>query len=257
MIAIGRKYLQATAFLLASFGVSQAADTYHKSEYSINLGILPIAKASFSTKMTDGNYSITGSFNAAGIASVIKDISGRTAVSGIKRGNRMLANQYTLVYKDGKRTRTYEVRYRNGNVTATVVRPEPKTKPKNWVEVRDRDLRSVLDPISGLIIPAGGRVCPSRLPIYDGESRMDLVLSSKGTRPFSTTGFSGDAIVCTLRYVPKSGYREGRADIEYLKSISMEVWFAKAENMDLYAPVYARIPTKVGPVYITATKYGG
>jgi hypothetical protein len=57
--------------------------------------------------------------------------------------------------------------------------------------------------------------------------------------------------------VPKSGYREGRADIEYLKSISMEVWFAKAENMDLYAPVYARIPTKVGPVYITATKYGG
>ena len=106
-------------------------------------------------------------------------------------------------------------------------------------------------------ISSGGRVCPTRLPIYDGESRLDLVLSSSGTKPFKTNGFSGDAVVCKARYVPKSGYRQGRKDIEYLKSISMEIWFAKSNNMDVYAPVYAIIPTRVGQVYITATKYGG
>jgi hypothetical protein len=241
----------------AGVSPSLAAEARHTSEYSINLGILPIAKASFSTRMNGPNYSISGSFSSAGLASVLADISGKTTISGAKRGHRLQANTYSLVYKDGKRVRTYDVVYRNGNVTSTTVKPEPKARPDNWVNVKDGDLRSVLDPISGLIIPAGGRICPSRLPIYDGESRLDLVLSPSGTKPFKTNGFSGDAVVCKARYVPKSGYRQGRKDIEYLKSISMEIWFAKSDNMDVYAPVYAVIPTRVGQVYITATKYGG
>ncbi|WP_284775063.1 DUF3108 domain-containing protein [Agrobacterium sp. lyk4-40-TYG-31] len=252
-----QRVFAAAAIALVSLSPAKAAETKHDSEYSIALGVLPIARANFSTRMDGSTYSISGSFSSAGIASVLKDISGRTVVSGAKRGNRMQANEYSLVYKDGKRTRTYDVQYRNGNVTSTTVKPEPKARPDNWVDVKDRDLRSVLDPISGLIFPVGGRICPGRLPIYDGESRLDLVLSSGGTKPFATNGFSGDAIVCNARYVPKSGFRKGRKDIEYLKSISMEIWFAKASNMDVYAPVYARIPTKVGQVYITATKYGG
>ncbi len=247
----------AVTMAFAGVSPSLAAEARHTSEYSINLGILPIAKASFSTRMNGPNYSISGSFSSAGLASVLADISGKTTISGAKRGHRLQANTYSLVYKDGKRVRTYDVVYRNGNVTSTTVKPEPKARPDNWVNVKDGDLRSVLDPISGLIIPAGGRICPSRLPIYDGESRLDLVLSPSGTKPFKTNGFSGDAMVCKARYVPKSGYRQGRKDIEYLKSISMEIWFAKSDNMDVYAPVYAVIPTRVGQVYITATKYGG
>lgn len=247
----------AATIAFAGVSPSLAAEARHTSEYSINLGILPIAKASFSTRMNGPNYSISGSFSSAGLASILADISGKTTISGAKRGHRLQANTYSLVYKDGKRVRTYDVVYRNGNVTSTTVKPEPKARPDNWVNVKDGDLRSVLDPISGLIIPAGGRICPSRLPIYDGESRLDLVLSPSGTKPFKTNGFSGDAVVCKARYVPKSGYRQGRKDIEYLKSISMEIWFAKSDNMDVYAPVYAIIPTRVGQVYITATKYGG
>ncbi|WCK15339.1 DUF3108 domain-containing protein [Agrobacterium tumefaciens] len=257
MIARGKSIFMAVTMAFAGVSPSLAAEARHTSEYSINLGILPIAKASFSTRMNGPNYSISGSFSSAGLASVLADISGKTTISGAKRGHRLQANTYSLVYKDGKRVRTYDVVYRNGNVTSTTVKPEPKARPDNWVNVKDGDLRSVLDPISGLIIPAGGRICPSRLPIYDGESRLDLVLSPSGTRPFKTNGFSGDAVVCKARYVPKSGYRQGRKDIEYLKSISMEIWFAKSDNMDVYAPVYAVIPTRVGQVYITATKYGG
>jgi hypothetical protein len=257
MIARGKSIFMAATIAFAGVSPSLAAEARHTSEYSINLGILPIAKASFSTRMNGPNYSISGSFSSAGLASILADISGKTTISGAKRGHRLQANTYSLVYKDGKRVRTYDVVYRNGNVTSTTVKPEPKARPDNWVNVKDGDLRSVLDPISGLIIPAGGRICPSRLPIYDGESRLDLVLSPSGTKPFKTNGFSGDAVVCKARYVPKSGYRQGRKDIEYLKSISMEIWFAKSDNMDVYAPVYAVIPTRVGQVYITATKYGG
>jgi hypothetical protein len=171
--------------------------------------------------------------------------------------DKLQADRYNLVYSAGKRTRVYDVEYRNGDVTETTVKPEPKRNPKNWIPVTDNDLRSVLDPLSGLIFPASAKVCPSRLPIYDGESRMDLVLTPKGTKPFSTKGFDGEAIVCSIRYVPKSGFRRGRSDIEYLKKTPMEIWFAKAQSANVYAPVYARIPTRMGQVYVTAVKYGG
>lgn len=229
----------------------------HLSEYNISLGVLPIARASFSSEFGSNDYKITGSFQSSGIVSLFSRISADTNVNGAIRGKTLQANSYSLVYTQDKKTRRYDISYRNGNVVSTTIKPEPKPRPPSWVPVSDGDLRSVLDPLSGLIFPEGAQVCPSRLPIYDGESRMDLVLSNKGTKPFSTDGFKGEAVVCEVRYVPKSGFRQGRSDIEFLKSARMEVWFAKAANVNVYAPVYARIPTRVGDVYVTAVKYGG
>lgn len=234
-----------------------SAEIRHVSEYDISLGILPIAKASFSSEFDDRAYKITGIFKSAGIVNIISRISAETSVVGRMQADKLQADRYNLVYSTGKRTRIYDVEYRNGNVTETTVKPEPRRNPKNWIPVTEDDLHSVLDPLSGLIFPANAKICPSRLPIYDGESRMDLVLTLKGTRPFSTDGFKGEAIVCSIRYMPKSGFRRGRSDIEYLRKTPMEIWFAKAQSANVYAPVYARIPTRMGPVYVTAVKYGG
>lgn len=257
-MALGAKRLTGMALaLLVASEPSVASEVRHTTEYSIALGFLPIARASFLTKMDDDRYSISGTFSAAGLASVLKDISGSTTINGVKTSNRLQANQFSLVYRDGKKARTYNVKMRGGNVTSSTISPPPKERAEDWVRVKESDLRAVLDPISGLIFPENAKVCPQRLPVYDGESRMDLILSSAGTKPFETKGFKGEAIVCNIRYSPKSGYRQGRKDIEFLKSISMEVWFAKSDAVKVYAPVYARIPTRVGQVYITATRYGG
>lgn len=242
--------------LLSAISPAKAAEVRHTTEYSIALGPLTIARATFTTKMDANRYRINGTFSSAGLASVLKDISGNTSIAGVKTSNRMQANNFSLLYKDGKRSRTYNVKLSNGNVTSSTISPPPKARPGDWVAVKERDLRAVLDPISGLIFPENTKICPSRLPVYDGESRMDLILTSAGTKPFKTKGFNGEAIVCKIKYSPRSGYRHGRKDIEYLKSISMEVWFAKAEDVKVYAPVYARIPTRLGQVHITATRYG-
>nr|WP_245582571.1 DUF3108 domain-containing protein [Neorhizobium lilium] len=244
------------AFVLSAASMA-AADGQHVSEYDISLGILPIATARFTSDFQDKGYKITGSFKSAGIADIISRVSAETSVSGHVVGERLQADNYNLVYKTGKRTRVYDVAYANGNVKETTIDPPPRRNPDNWVPVSDKDLQSVLDPLSGLIFPGNAKVCPSRLPIYDGESRMDLVLTPAGTKPFSTDGFKGDAIVCSIRYEPKSGFRRGRSDIEYLKKTPMEIWFAKAQPANVYAPVYARIPTRMGQLYVTAVKYGG
>lgn len=258
MLKRSRLLLAATPIALG-LAVTPAipASIRHVSEYDISLGLLPIARASFASEFNGGSYTIAGSFKSSGLVNLFTRVSADTKVSGAVSGKRLQTNSYSLVYTQGKKTRVYDVSYRGGSVVSTTIKPEPGTRPASWVPVSPGDLRSVMDPLSGLIFPEGSQVCPTRLPIYDGESRLDLVLSAKGSKPFSTDGFKGDTIVCEVRYEPKSGYKKGRSDIEFLKKQRMEVWFAKAEGANVYAPVYARIPTRVGDVYVTAVKYGG
>ncbi|MDI7862591.1 DUF3108 domain-containing protein [Rhizobiaceae bacterium n13] len=233
-----------------------AAEVRHRTEYSITLSGLPIARASFSTTMDRTRYVISGNIRSAGIVDIITSISAETSVRGTMQNDRLQAQQYVLSYTKGKRNRLYTVNFRNGNVTSTSTKPEPR-RPRNWVPVTQRDLRKVLDPISGIIIPGNSKVCPKTLPIFDGETRMDLVLAPKGAKSYTAGKFRTDAIVCSVRFVPKSGFRKGRKDIAYLSRLnSMEIWFAKAENVNVYAPVYVRIPTDYGPVAISAVKFG-
>ena len=255
MALLGRRIL--VSAIAALMAIPAGADEIrHRTEYKVSLGILPIARAAFDTRIEDDkSYTVSGDISSAGLADLVTTISAKTTVDGVIRGDRLQAQRYYLYYKSGKRARTYEVRYANGNIVSTTVKPGRRV-PKNWVDVTPGDMRSVLDPISGLIFPGDTKLCSQRLPIYDGEMRMDLVLSPKGSQDFDTDGFSGKATVCSVRFVPRSGYRKGRKDIDYLsKSGQMEIWFAKADTANVYAPVFVSIPTQYGTVTIKAVKY--
>lgn len=233
---------------------SDAAALTQQTEYRIAIGGLPVARAIFNTRVERTRYSISGHVNTSGLADLIADIDADTSVTGTVGGGVLRARNYDLTYSSGKKTRVYRVSFNGGRVTQNTIDPEP-VRPPGWVPVTARHLASALDPISGLVFPLGKRVCPRSLPIFDGETRMDLVLSSKGTRPFKADGYSGDAIVCSVRFVPRGGYKKGRKDIEYLrKSSQMEIWFASAGSLKLMAPVFVRIPTQIGMLTISARK---
>jgi hypothetical protein len=255
MALSGRRILIAAIAALMAVPAG-AEEIRHRTEYRVALGILPIARAAFVTKIEDDkSYQVSGDISSAGLADLVTTISAKTSVDGVIRGDRLQAQRYSLYYKSGKRARTYEVRYSNGNIVSTTVKPERKL-PSNWVNLKPVDMRAVLDPISGLIFPGDTKLCSQRLPIYDGEMRMDLVLSPKGSKDFETDGFAGQATVCSVRFVPKAGYKKGRKDIDYLsKSGQMEIWFAKADAANVYAPVFVSIPTQYGTVTIKAVKY--
>lgn len=246
-------------FLLAAASPALAQTPgRHVADYRITLAGFTIATASFDAILKERDYSVAGRFRTAGIAGLITSISGETSAEGVVQAGQLRPSDYRLIYRRDERSRIYDVKMRNGTVMSTSIEPPPRRSPENWVAVRDGDLRRVVDPLSGLMIPAarGDRVCSATLPVYDGETRMDVVLSDKGSRSFSVGRKTLDVRVCGARYVPKAGFRRGRKDIEYLKAQAMEIWFAKSETVGLYAPVYARIPTKTGNLQITATRFG-
>jgi hypothetical protein len=256
----GRGWIAGAVMSLALAGSAtspSSAEIEHRTDYSIRLSGLPVATATFRSAFRGDRYTISGSMQSAGLADIFSSTRGTTSVSGTVSRGRLHATSYSVNYKSGKRSRAIDVTFRNGNVITASMVP-PRRKPKNWVPVSNADMRAVLDPISGLIIPDGSRICPKTLPIFDGESRLDLKLTSKGTKPYSTKGFEGEAVVCGIRFVPKSGYRKGRDDVEYLRKLNtMEIWFAKADGANVYAPVYVQIPTRLGPVTVSATRFGG
>jgi hypothetical protein len=255
MCRIGKWFL-ASAVALAFPALAQSADLTNETLYRVALAGLPIARADFKTQVKDRHFSIEADINSAGLGALVTQISAQANVSGQVGVNRLEADRYTLFYRKGRKAHTYDVVYHDGNVTSTRTTPEPQ-RPDNWIPVTQSDLRAVLDPISALIFPGNANVCAQTLPIYDGETRMDLALSPRGLRPFATDGFRGNTVACGVRFTPRSGYKKNRDDFEYLrKSNDMEIWFAKSDTMNVYAPVYVRIPTKYGTVTITAVKYG-
>lgn len=240
---------------LAPQALAQSAGQ-HATDYTVTLAGFTIAKASFNAILRDKDYTVLGRFRSAGIADLISEISGETSADGVISAGRLVPGEYRLVYRKGKRSRLYEVKLKNGNIINTSITPPPRRDPETWVAMRDSDFKRVLDPLTGLMISGDAKPCNGAIPVFDGETRMDIVLSDKGKRSFLLGRNRIDVSVCSARYVPRAGYKRGRKDIEFLKAAKMEVWFAKSDAVNVYAPVYIRVPTTVGDLKISATRFG-
>ncbi|WP_340159073.1 DUF3108 domain-containing protein [uncultured Hoeflea sp.] len=228
------------------------------SDYSVSLAGLPMAYASFVTQVDGASYTISGDVKTSAFADILSKVRGNASVSGTLAEDRLLAKTFLVSYSSGKDAHRTEIQFSNGNVKSATNTPKTKQTADDWVPLSAEDMHKVLDPLSGLVFPAGSKVCPRSLPIFDGQSRVTLHLSPISVRPYSTKGFKGDAIVCSIRFEPKAGYRKGSSGIRYLKQLKdMEIWFAEHQRGGFYAPVYAKVPTKVGLVIVAATRFGG
>ena len=225
------------------------------TEYGMALIGLIIGKATFDTVIDDRRFSVKGRMSSAGLGSLVSKTGGTSSVSGQLSSRGLSAERYGLDYtSDGKRWKS-DVRLRSGRVTTSSVSPKRSRDEKpSYIPVRPSQLTSVVDPLSGLMIRTkdAASVCRRTLPLYDGWSRLDLRLSSGGTQPLSITGYSGNAVVCKVRVAPVSGYDKKSKGLQFLQEQTIELWFAPIAQPDLYVPVYARIPTTIGPLTLQA-----
>lgn len=229
-----------------------------RTDYKVSLVGFPVASAKFVTQVDGSSYRITGDLRSSAFSDLFSKVRGNADVTGRVTGDKLEASKFLVAYTSDKKKHRTEIIFKNGDVHSTINEPEPKTRGSDWVPLLKGDLRKVLDPLSGLVFPAGSAVCPRSLPIFDGEARATLHLTPKSVRPFRTKGFKGDAIVCSVRFEPNSGYRKNSSGIRYLRELKgAEVWFAKDDALGLYAPVYAKVPTKIGKVIVAATRFGG
>jgi hypothetical protein len=251
--------------LFAAFGLlapvpGEAEPLRHRADFDIQLAGLPFARASFKSFRDDNLYEIEVNFKAAGVGQVVNDMQAELVSTGVIAESGLQSQRYYLQYRKGDRHRRFEADFKDGDVVATRIEPpRDRSKQRNWIPVSEDDLKSVTDPLAGLIQPvSAGDPCRPLIPVYDGESRLDINLKHMGEENFKTEGFDGKVVVCRMRYTPLSGYRKGSRDSEFLKRLKrMEIWFAKSERMNVYAPVFFSVPTKFGTLTMKATRFDG
>lgn len=232
----------------------------HRADFDIQLAGLPFAEASFNSFRDDNLYEIEVNFRSAGVGQVVNDMTAELVSTGVIADGGLQSERYYLQYRKGERHRRFEAEFRDGDVVATRIEPpRDRSKQRNWIPVTEEDLKSVTDPLAGLIQPVSvGNPCRPLIPVYDGESRLDINLDHKGEQSFKTDGFDGKVVVCAMRYTPLAGYRRGSREAEFLKRLKrMEIWFAKSDRMNVYAPVFFSVPTKFGTLTMKATRFDG
>lgn len=252
-------HLRALALLLALAPGTAAAEPQHYSaDYVVSLYGLTVARSRF-TSTVDGNaFTIRGSIATAGLARIIDNTRGTTSVSGHFAGNRARPDAFLISYTSGKKKKKTAIDFANDAVSRTENIPPPKKRGDKWVPLAEGDLVAVTDPLSLTLLKAGTprEVCSHTLKYYDGELRADIPLSYIAIAPMTIPGYSGDAVVCSARFVPVAGYRKGNSTIEYLKNESkMTIAFAPMGATGVYVPIQASIGTRIGTILVTASRF--
>ncbi|GGE13605.1 hypothetical protein GCM10011390_35880 [Aureimonas endophytica] len=249
------RFLLPAAFLGAAL-VPAAADTL-STRYDVSLIGLPVGRAEFKTEISGNAYSVDGTLSSSGLADLLTTIKGTSSVAGRIAGDKLFATRYGLDYKSGKKVYKSDVAFQSGRVASAEVQPKAKVN-KDFVPVQPEQLRQVVDPLSGLMlkpVKTPDDLCTRTLPFYDGWSRVDLKFSPAGRKPIETDGFKGEAIACDVRIQPVSGYKVTSSGVKFIVRQTVQIWFAPIGATGIYAPVYARVPTQIGPLTFNASTF--
>ena len=214
----------------------------------LNVGVLK----SYLT-LTKDRYTISGGAKSNSLVSIVRNAKASFSSQGAISGTKLVPNNLSVSYKSGKKSGLLKVGYSEGDVASIESKPKIKYKP-GTVPVKKSHMQEVLDPVSSLLFPVelgdignGRKVCNRVLPVFDGRTRMNLVLSHKSSKTARVKGFRGKVHTCSVRYQPVSGIRPKKKNIKFMKANrNMEVTMARVGNTNMYALFAFRVRTEKG-----------
>lgn len=238
-----------------------AAESLNAS-YGIYLAGLPIGRANIGASIAGDRYRIDVSARMTGLVGAVTKGFGQATATGAVGQRAPASAGYALRAMGNDGPRTIRVAMAGGSVKAAEMTPPLDPRPDR-VPVTEAHKRGVMDPVSALIMPAphgpNGALdpagCDRTLPIFDGATRFDIVLSYKTTRMVQSKTYSGPVLVCAARYVPQAGHRPARATVKYMEdNRDMETWLAPIGPRVLI-PYRIAVGTMIGQALIEATAF--
>lgn len=241
---------------------SPAAAEVLSASYGIYLAGIPIGKANVGASIAGERYKVDVSARMTGLVGAVTKGSGQATATGHVGQRAPNSAGYALSAMGGDGPRTIRVAMAGGSVRAAEMTPPLDERPDR-VPVTGAHKRGVMDPVSALIMPspAGARGpldpagCNRTLPIFDGATRFDIILSYKTVREVKSKTYSGPVLVCAARYVPQAGHRPSRPSVKYMMdNQDMETWLAPVGPRVLI-PYRIAVGTMIGQALIEASDF--
>lgn len=243
-------------------GAAGARADLWRATYNVSLLGLPIGTAGANGQIRRSGYHIEARASLTGLAWLVSNSRGAAIGNGAIVDGRILPESYAVTAANSRLTRTTRMSLADSAVTGVDISPPFEDKPDR-VPLRDQDKRGVLDPIGAFVFPVpegaplvGPAACNRTVPVFDGYTRFDVLLTYVGQRRVTATGYRGPVAVCTLRYVPIAGHRPGRPGTRFMaENKNIELWLAPIELARVLLPYRVSVRTMVGTTVIEATEF--
>ncbi|WP_036303075.1 DUF3108 domain-containing protein [Methylobacterium sp. 77] len=264
------------ASLLASLSVIPASEGFARSrsaavkpgapatvtvDYGIALAGIPIGTAQVSGQFESARYRMDVSARLTGLVGAVTGGMGSARASGlIAEGPQPSA--FAISTKTSNSGIAVRMALARGNVTLSEVTP-PLIDMGDRVPVTPANKRGIVDPASALMMPAVSRGdltdqanCNRTIPVFDGATRFNVVLSYGETRSIEKPGYAGPVLVCNARYQAIAGHRPDRPGVKFMEdNRDMSVWLAPVEGTRVLLPVRIAVRTTMGTNIIEATRW--
>lgn len=230
-------------------------------DYGVNLAGIPIGTAQVSGSFEGTRYRMDVSARLTGLVGAVTGGMGSARASGlIATGPQPSA--FSIATKTSNSGIAVRMALARGNVTQAEVTP-PLVDTGDRVPVTPANKRGVIDPASALMMPAISRGeltdptnCNRTLPVFDGATRFNVVLSYGETRNVEKPGYAGPVLVCNARYQAIAGHRPDRPGVQFMEeNRDMSVWLAPVEGTRVLLPVRISVRTTIGTNIIEATRW--
>ncbi len=226
----------------------------HTTKFNVNYTGIRIGKVTFTIEIEGDDYLLKANGRTDGVARLFSKGKGSFKSVGHFDGNSVISSSHSVEVTEKGKTAKLDMSFDEGNLKDVVAKPKKKRrKGKKYIPITEEHLKSIIDPASSIVVPtsenaSGGRdVCERTLNVYDGETRFDVVLSYKSTRPISAKGYKGLAYVCKFMYVPVAGHKQGHKSVELMrKNKKMEIWLAPISGTSVFTPIKIDVDSPVG-----------
>jgi hypothetical protein len=252
---------EATPAQAARGRAAKAGETAVTVDYGIMLAGMPIGTAQVTGSVQGQRYTMDVSARLTGLVGAITGGYGSGRASGAVAA-RPVPAAFALSSHSASASITVRMALARGNVVASDIAPPLVPDPER-VTVSEVHKRGVIDPVSALMMPAQGRGdltdpqnCNRTIPVFDGASRFNVVLSYAETRSVQKPGYAGPVLVCNARYQPIAGHRPDRPGVKFMEdNTEMSVWLAPVEGARVLIPLRIAVRTQLGLNIIEATRW--
>ena len=233
--------------------------------YRVDLAGFNLGDFRLTTQFRGTDYEMRGEGRFSVLAGLVFDWRGTTASKGRFNGTGPEPAMYSLNFQGGDKSQQLRMTFDGGAVTKIARVPKKRPNP-HVIPITKEQLEGVLDPMTAAFLfarsgnPNGDpKVCDQTIPVFDGEARFNLILKPKRTvklQKNSSTGYSGFAAVCRVKFIPISGYRPDNPGIKLMSETNeIEVWLVSLPGTEMYVPYRIVLPTLVGYGSATSTSF--
>ncbi|MDR3372213.1 MAG: DUF3108 domain-containing protein [Ancalomicrobiaceae bacterium] len=263
LIALGSLILG--GLLMAAAPVPPTPDGEITAKYKISFINIDMARANLAAKLEHGLYTVRVGYKTTGIVKLFATASGDVVASGSLESGKPAPSAFVQTARENSKDSKVNLAISDGAITSVEATP-PLSPDPNRVPVGDAAKKNVIDPLSALLMPiakpkepgkdALAASCDRTIPIFDGWSRYDIKLSLKEVKTVDKAGFKGQAVICSVRWVPVAGHIPDRKGTKFMaENKDIDVMLAPAGTSGFLIPLHIGVQTLRGHIDVDATEF--